>query len=271
MIETQFESLLGELRPSPALLKMTTAMFRDLWDGRIAAAMQQAKVIEFELKKIDRSIDQFLDRVVEADSATLVRAYEKKIRSLEEERVELRERQASCGRPVRDFNSSHRTALEFLQNPLNLWKTGHFSDRRAVLKMVFAERLPYARGEGFRTALTSSPFRVLSHLERGDSEMVRAVGLEPTLLAEPDFESGASTSFTTPAWRRLIAGGWRDANGRAQRFATQASRPYFAAVSCVAIASGMSPSAARRSSTVSLSISPSGPRHPPAPRASCVP
>jgi hypothetical protein len=30
-------------------------------------------------------------------------------------------------------------------------------------------------------------------------KMVRAVGIEPTLLAEPDFESGASTSSTTPA------------------------------------------------------------------------
>ncbi len=29
--------------------------------------------------------------------------------------------------------------------------------------------------------------------------MVRAVGIEPTLLTEPDFESGASTSSTTPA------------------------------------------------------------------------
>jgi hypothetical protein len=29
--------------------------------------------------------------------------------------------------------------------------------------------------------------------------MVRAVGIEPTLLAEPDFESGASTSSATPA------------------------------------------------------------------------
>jgi hypothetical protein len=29
--------------------------------------------------------------------------------------------------------------------------------------------------------------------------LVRAVGIEPTLLAEPDFESGASTSSTTPA------------------------------------------------------------------------
>lgn len=36
------------------------------------------------------------------------------------------------------------------------------------------------------------------------TRMVRAVGLEPTLLAEPDFESGASTNFTTPARRRPI-------------------------------------------------------------------
>ncbi len=30
-------------------------------------------------------------------------------------------------------------------------------------------------------------------------KVVRAVGVEPTLLSEPDFESGASTNSTTPA------------------------------------------------------------------------
>ena len=34
-------------------------------------------------------------------------------------------------------------------------------------------------------------------------ELVRVVGIEPTLLSEPDFESGASTSSTTPALSRL--------------------------------------------------------------------
>src|ERR1019366_3360433 len=33
--------------------------------------------------------------------------------------------------------------------------------------------------------------------------MVRAVGIEPTHLAVPDFESGASTSSTTPAENRM--------------------------------------------------------------------
>jgi hypothetical protein len=37
---------------------------------------------------------------------------------------------------------------------------------------------------------------------------VPEVGIEPTCLQEAgDFESPASTSFTTPAWRRLLRGG----------------------------------------------------------------
>ena len=35
--------------------------------------------------------------------------------------------------------------------------------------------------------------------QAGQEAMVPVVGLEPTLLAEPDFESGASTNSTTPA------------------------------------------------------------------------
>jgi hypothetical protein len=38
-----------------------------------------------------------------------------------------------------------------------------------------------------------------------DQRLVRAVGLEPTLLSELDFESSASTNFTTPAARVSIA------------------------------------------------------------------
>jgi hypothetical protein len=45
------------------------------------------------------------------------------------------------------------------------------------------------------TAAEGPPQRWFSPLR----VMVRAVGIEPTLLSEPDFESGASTSSTTPA------------------------------------------------------------------------
>lgn len=37
------------------------------------------------------------------------------------------------------------------------------------------------------------------------AELVRAVGIEPTLLAERDFESRASTNSTTPALRHAYS------------------------------------------------------------------
>ncbi len=43
---------------------------------------------------------------------------------------------------------------------------------------------------------------VMGALFGGKVFVVPRVGIEPTLLSEPDFESGASTNFTTEACRR---------------------------------------------------------------------
>ena len=108
-----------------------------------------------------------------------------------------------CGRPIATFEHQHRTAMQFLENPQKLWLSEHIDDKRAAIKLTFAERLIYERGRGYRTTLTTSPFRVISNFDVEKCGMVRVVGIEPTLLSEPDFESGASTSFTTPArWDR---------------------------------------------------------------------
>ena len=139
--------------------------------------------METELKKLDKSIGQFLDRVVETDSATLVKTYESRIRKLEEEKVELRERVASCGRPLKSFDDTFRTAIQFLANPCNLWESERIEDKRAVLKLTFAERLAYTRGEGFRTAVTSSPFSFFLSFKGEGFGMVPLAGLEPATPA----------------------------------------------------------------------------------------
>ena len=46
--------------------------------------------------------------------------------------------------------------------------------------------------------------------------MVRAVGIEPTLLAERDFESRASTNSTTPALRDAYSAAIKTRNGKHQ-------------------------------------------------------
>ena len=124
------------------------AMFHDLWAGRMAQASEHAAMLKTDLAKVERSIGQLLDRVVETDSRTIVKTYEARIASLEEEKALLAERIANCGRPLKSFDASFRTALDFLANPCKLWLSDSLADKRAAVRLTFGEGLSYVRGSG---------------------------------------------------------------------------------------------------------------------------
>ena len=91
----------------------------------------------------------------------------------------LNEKINNCGRPLQSFDESHRTAMTFLANPRYLWSSDRLEDKRMVLRLVFADKLPYQRNEGYRTAQIALPFRVLNDFKGGKSGMVRPTGFEP--------------------------------------------------------------------------------------------
>ena len=205
VLEGQFEELLRSLRPTPELFELAQEMFRDLWNARMSSETSNVKHLQAEVVRVERQIEQIVDRIIASDMATMVTAFENRVRGLELEKALLAEKIAQCGRPIADFDATHRTAMQFLENPYRIWLSERLCDKRNTVKLAFAEPIPYDRKHGFRTATAAVPFRIFKALEGNEgsaseeSEMVRAVGIEPTLLAEPDFESGASTSFTTPA------------------------------------------------------------------------
>jgi hypothetical protein len=84
-------------------------------------------------------VEQFLDRIAQAQLPSVITAYENRIRRLEERKIELNERIANCGRPLRGFDETLRTSLDFLANPCNLW--ARLEHKKAVLKLAFADRL----------------------------------------------------------------------------------------------------------------------------------
>lgn len=179
VMEDEFEKLLLDLQPSQTLFAMAREAFCEIWNLRLRFTAGERDAVEAELAKAERGVAQLLDRVVEADSDALVKAYEGKIRALEERKVELRERLASMGKLRKDFQTTFRTAMEFLANPYRVWALGEIAYRRLVLKTAFAERIAYVRGKGFRTFQISLPFRLLERSVAGIKEMVDATGIEP--------------------------------------------------------------------------------------------
>ena len=87
---------------------------------------------------------------------SLIGAYEEKVQKLESDKLLIKEKLAMTGRRVSSFEDTFRTAFTFLANPSNLWSSERLEDRRAMLKLTFAERLRYKRNEGFRASDTQS-------------------------------------------------------------------------------------------------------------------
>lgn len=172
-IEGRFEKLLGELQPTEGLFRIASGMFRELWNHRLTQAGALAQSAKREVAKIEKQIERFLDRIVEAETPSVISAYEKRIANLEKEKLLMREKLASGGKPQRPFDEMFEHAMTFLANPWKLWASERLDDKRTVLKLTFADRLAYCRNRGFRTPKTTMPFKYLGAFEGGNMELAR--------------------------------------------------------------------------------------------------
>jgi len=179
LIEGEFEALLLSLKPKPELFQAASELFRELWNARLAASQSSRASLIAEVKRIEQQIEQLVDRIVATTSQTIITAYENRLSALEAQKAEVSEMVENCGRPLVDFDSTHRTAMGFLENPYLIWSYGSFEHKRAVLRMAFPTRLSYQRNHGFRTAEAAIPFNIFNDLEdweSDDSEMVPEEG-----------------------------------------------------------------------------------------------
>lgn len=131
------------------------------------------KAFSDQISAIDKQIDGILDRIVQSSVPTVISRFEERVRELEEEKLRLVERKAQSGRPASNYEDTLRTALAFLANPWNLWKSDRLEDRKKVLKLTFADRLRYERGKGFRTANLALPFKLLGDFSDREKVMAR--------------------------------------------------------------------------------------------------
>lgn len=177
-IEGDFEALLTGMVPARDLFLMVYQMLEDLWNHLRALNGRNVAEAKQELAQIERKTEQLMERIVEADSPTLIAAYETQIKKLERRKLCLSDDIARSGQPATGFKETYRTAMEFLANPSKLWASERLEDKRLVLRLAFAGKLPYLRNEGYRTAETTLPFKVLAAISPGKYDLVELRGID---------------------------------------------------------------------------------------------
>ena len=182
-LEGAFEGVLQSIQPSEGLFALVKAMFRDVWDMRLQQSSDAAKAHKSNIKRLDKQIDQLLDRIVDANNSSVVSAYEKRIAKLEREKLLAEEQLAQCGKPRHTYEESFEHAMRFLANPCNIWNNSDLTLKRTVLRLAFVEPLPYRRNQGLRTPKLFLPFKALGEIFSNKCEMVHPTGFEPVASA----------------------------------------------------------------------------------------
>ena len=200
-VEEAFELFLTTLKPSEELFYMSFHMFKDMWEDRMMSAKKTQTSMKRDVSQLERKVEQFLERIVDTGNATLITAYENKITDLESKKWMLSEKISKYDHPQANFEKTFRTAFDFLSNPQKLWASERFEDKRAVLKLVFTERIPYHRKTGFRTTKTTIPFKVLADISGDKCHMAERQGFEPWRRSPAYTLSKRAPSTTRPPLR----------------------------------------------------------------------
>jgi site-specific DNA recombinase len=200
-LESEFEVLLQRLSPGAETFQIARAMFKQAWETRLAQAKEIAATLKSEVGRLDKQIEQLLDRVVEASNASTVSAYERRIAKLEKEKLLASEKLAQKPGPKRTFEEMFELACGFLSSPWNIWQIESMEAKKTVLKLAFAERPAYSRNSGFRTPKTTLPFKVLDEIFRGHEVMAEKKGFEPSIPFPVYSLSRGAPSTTRPPLR----------------------------------------------------------------------
>lgn len=160
------------MQPTSKLFEVARAMFKDAWAQRLSQAKETQALVKKQLRDVEKQIEDVLDRIMDASSASIISAYEARLEKLERQRLVLTEKAASALPKNGQLEKFIELSLKFLSRPCNIYKNGSYDMKQTVLRLAFAGPLTYHRIEGYRTPETSFPFKVLGNFNTQKSQMV---------------------------------------------------------------------------------------------------
>lgn len=171
-LEDGFAEIMKSLQPMPGLFKVATAMMRNAWDMRLANAEEAKAALAKQLTDTQQHIENLLDRLVDATSATVVSAYEARIEKLERAKIVLTERMERTVPPKGRLEDCMELALWFLSSPWEIYRNGDYVLRQTVLRLAFVKPLRYSANGMYGTPDFAFPFKALAGISGEKSEMV---------------------------------------------------------------------------------------------------
>lgn len=172
-LEADFDALVAGITPDTPTFELFVEELDALANDSAAEHEDARTETKSRLIEIDTQIETLLDRIMEGKSETLIASYERRVEKLERKKLLLTEKLRAKAKPRARPSQEFEPALNFLKNPMNLWRSDDLARKQAAMKMLFVERPGYKKKTGVRTPIYTCPVNALTAIAGGKSKMAR--------------------------------------------------------------------------------------------------
>lgn len=128
-VESGFAEILKSIQPTKQLFALAKAMFIDAWNMRLSEAQRDKDEVTRQLRDVEKQIEMLLERIIEAEHASVIKVYESKIAKLEREKLLLAEKVDRIVPPKGRLEEFIEPALIFWQTLGIFTKMAHWPSR----------------------------------------------------------------------------------------------------------------------------------------------
>lgn len=171
-LEADFETLLKDITPKPAIVDYTYALAWEFWQGALQDVEGARRRLEDEHRACEDEIARLAVRAAKTASDAAAAAYEERIAKLARRQAVLTEKMKRGDTVETEFGTALEEVLGFVRSPYEIWSSGRFADRRALLRLAFDGSTPYDAETGFGTPNLSPGLALMKELQGADSQDV---------------------------------------------------------------------------------------------------
>jgi len=178
-IELEFQALVSNFKPNKDTMGLIRGILLDTWNNRDLIEDDNKKILTQEVDKLDAKKKQFMDRIASSTNIGLINEYEIEIAEILKQKAELEKQLPIKVYTQENFGTASKTVLKYLEDPVRMWQSPNYKDKRLLLEMYFEDKLSYDLKVGLGTAHLACLPKLLATKEVSKNHLVEMPGVEP--------------------------------------------------------------------------------------------
>lgn len=184
-IDPAFEAFLDQRKLTDEVLDLANEVLNEQWAIKAGGYHESKTQDQTQANILDQQIKNLARRVSTTSNEDLIESYEEQIKELKQNKRLLENQLKENYYTQNDFGTASDLVFTALKNPIKLWKSDDYNDKRSIILMYFDDKIRYDLKEGFGTTNLAIPVELIEKSFSSGSLDVDPRGIEPLISSMP--------------------------------------------------------------------------------------